>query len=210
MRIFLRPSFLFALPLLCVLAFAADKAPDKPAKLALEDVIFDANYLRQMLGPKTLLCAETKSKEITPELPRLLTASGLGQATRFFAFPDGATWPELYYSIPYRYPQSVRVGILEGSADFVALVGTDGRVKCVYCYRHTDRIFALVSAAAIIRWRFEPAKINGTAVPVLVDLPTSYRGDSHVERMMDIQKQNARENMRIQIPQPPKTTTPKK
>jgi hypothetical protein len=59
----------------------------------------------------------------------------------------------------------------------VALVGTDGKVKCVYCYQYSDRLFAIAYAAALSKWRYEPAKINGTAVPVLVDIPASYKGD---------------------------------
>ncbi len=173
----------FSLVLGCLLiilspVIAADnKAKDKDAPLTLEDVIFDAGYLKTQLGPKTLLTAGAKSAEITPELPQKLAETGLAKATRFFLFPAEGSPPKLYFSIPHSYPQSMRQGRESGTAHFLALVGTDGKVKTIFCYQHTDRLFAIAYAAAVSRWRYEPAKIKGTPVPVLVDIPASYKGD---------------------------------
>ncbi len=191
--------------ILASVAAAADKATEKKAVLTLEEVIFDASYLKSQLGPKTLLVAGNKSGEITPELPQKLTEEGFAKATRFFLFPSEATPPKLYHSIPHSYPQSMRQGRESGSANFVALVGADGKVQNIYCYQHTDRLFAIAYAAALARWRYEPAKINGTAVPVLVDIPASYKGDGFNS---DLFRSNFPPPEALQIPSPPSPQPP--
>lgn len=190
----------YLLLILASASAAADKASAPKAPLTLEDVIFDADHLRRMLGPKTLLVPGAKSGEITAELPLKLAAEGFAKATRFFQFPIESSPPKLYYSIPHSYPQRMRQGRESGSANFVALVGVDGKVKCVYCYQYSDRLFAIAYAAALSKWRYEPAKINGTAVPVLVDIPASYKGDGFDS---DQFRSNFPPPEALQIPPPP-------
>ncbi len=186
--------------ILASITVADNKAAGKDAALTLEDVIFDADYLKTQLGPKTLLTAGARSGEITPELPQKLTEAGLAKETRFFLFPAEASPPKLYFSIPHSYPQSMRQGRESGTAHFLALVGTDGKVKNIYCYQHTDRVFAIAYAAAVSRWRYEPAKIKGTAVPVLVDIPASYKGDGFDS---DQFRSNFPPPEALQLPTPP-------
>ena len=43
-------------------------------------------------------------------------------------------------------------------------------------------LFALAAASAVVKWRYAPAKIKGTAVPVLAGLPMEFHsGDVNVE-----------------------------
>ncbi|AOS45666.1 Gram-negative bacterial tonB protein [Lacunisphaera limnophila] len=163
---------LLALPL-----SAADKAKSKAAKLTLEDVVFDAQYLRQALGPKTLLTFEKPVAEIPASLAEALKTSGLADATKFMVLPPEFGPPKVVESIPYNYPTKLRRGRTSGEADFLVLIGADGKVKTIHCYQHSDRMFALAVAAAVVRWQYAPTKIQETALPVLLAMHMSFVGD---------------------------------
>ena len=167
------PVLTAVLILLSLPVFAADKAKPKAKAdtLTLEDVIFDAKYLKQLLGPKTLVAPAEK----TGELP----TSGIEQAkldekTQIFALPDEATKPVLKSSFAPTYPQSLRLRREPIKARFLLFVGADGNVKGLYCYETNDQIFAIATADAVIKWRYTPAKIGATAVPVVVPLDMDF------------------------------------
>jgi hypothetical protein len=160
-----------ALTLVACAAFAADDKPAKPTKLTLEDVIFDAKYLKQVLGPKTLVATEEKTGKIPTEA---ITRAKLDEKTQIFTLPDEATKPQLISSIPPAYPQSTRLRRDPPKADFLLFIGTDGAVKCLYCYETKDEVFAILAADALIKWRYVPAKINGTAVPVILPVEMKF------------------------------------
>ncbi len=160
---------------LTVLSPAAEKA--KPDKLTLEDVIFDASYLKKMLGPKTLVAtvAETDKTKAKPaatlaDVTKAITEARLDVGTQIFVLPEGATPPKLQSSIPTTYPPGHHVTKDAIKADFLVFIGADGAIKCLYCYQQTDRLFALAAAMAVVKWRYTPAMIQGTAVPVLTKL----------------------------------------
>jgi hypothetical protein len=167
----LRTLSLVAISLVTFPAFAADEKPAKPAKLFLEDIIFDAKYLKQVLGPKTLVAKEEKTGQIPVEA---INRAKLDEKTQIFSLPDEATKPELISSMPPAYPQSIRLRRDPPKADFLLFIGADGNVKCLYCYDTKDQVFAIVAADALIKWRYTPAKINGTAVPVLLPLEMKF------------------------------------
>jgi hypothetical protein len=168
-------------------AWAAEEA--KPAELTLEDIIFDAKYLKQSLGPKTLVTAvvETarkrkKSDTAMDDTLKAIKAAQLDEKTQIFALPDNATLPKLKSSIPHSYPPGLKISREPKKADFLMLIGADGAVKCLYCYYNNDRLFAMAAAMAVVKWRYEPAKIQGTAVPVLAGLPMKFEtGDINIE-----------------------------
>lgn len=152
---------------------AADKpdAKKKKADLTLEDVIFDAKYLKQVLGPNTLVAPTEKTAQIPTEA---IVKAGLDEKTKIFALPDDAVKPELKDSIPPSYPRSLGLSKEGIKARFLIFVGTDGRVKSLYCYDTSDQIFAIAVADAVIKWRYSPAKIGQTAVPVLVPIEIAF------------------------------------
>jgi hypothetical protein len=148
-------------------AHAADKAQEKAKgpDLTLEDVIFDAKYLKQMLGPKTLVAPAEKTGKIPTDAIGL---ANLDEKTQIFLLPDEAKKPELKSSFAPTYPQSLRLRRDPIKAKFLLFVGTDGSVKSLYCYETNDQIFALATADAVIKWRYKPAMIGNTPVPVIV------------------------------------------
>jgi hypothetical protein len=166
----LRALSLAAATLIAMPAIAAD-TPPKPERLTLEDVIFDAKYLKQVLGPNTLVVRHPETGQVPTAA---ITQAKLDEKTKIFALPDEATKPELISSIPPSYPQSTRLRRDPPKADFLLFIGTDGNVKCLYCYDTKDQVFAIVVADALIKWRYVPAKINGTAVPVLLPVQMKF------------------------------------
>lgn len=157
----------------------AEKTQDPTEGITLEDVIFDANLLKQGLGANTLIVSDKKNTPLPTELTAAISAAGFADKTRLYDFPENARRPKLKKSIPYTYPRSLRQGKTRGHANFLVALGADGAVRGLYCYEHSDRLFALAAAAAIVKWRYEPAAINDTAVPVLMEVPMHYRGDGY-------------------------------
>ncbi len=158
---------------------AADKKEKKEPSLTLEDVIFDASYLTKMLGPNTLIVPATPNTGLSPELMAALNQAGVTAKSRAFLLPEGAKAPEVKSSLPYSFPKSLRQGKQEGHARFLVLVGGDGAVKTMHCYDFTHRLFALAVAKSLVKWKYEPATINGTAVPVVLEYLAEFRGDGY-------------------------------
>lgn len=180
-RVMKMPS-LPAAALLCAFLLApalraADKEKPAAPDITLEDVIFDARSIRDILGPKTLIVANKRGQELPVELSKAIAEADFSSKTRLFVFPDDGTRPKLVSSVPYSYPRSLRQGKNSGHANFIVHIDASGNVRSLYCYDHTERLFALAVAASIVKWRYEPAKIAGTPVPVLLEVPAEFRGD---------------------------------
>lgn len=165
------PALLAAVALTASVA-ANDKPKTKKAdKLTLEDVIFDVKYLHQQLGPKTLVAGHEKTGEVPVEA---LSRTGIADKTKIFALPDEAVKPLLKSSIAPTFPQSYRFRREPSTAEFFLFVGADGAVKSLHCYETNDQVFAIVAADALIKWRYTPAQIGTTAVPVLVPVQMKF------------------------------------
>ncbi len=169
-----------ALLLLCLLlpAFtAAVHAKDVPEKnkdgkkLTLEDVIFDATYLKKALGAKTLVVPDEKTGQIPAEA---ITKAGFAEKTQVFVLPDDATRPVLKDSFAPALNQSFRMKRDPSKADFFLFVGADGKVKSLHCYNTNDQVYAIIAADALIKWTYAPAKLGGTAVPVLLSVEMKF------------------------------------
>ncbi|HWA24777.1 MAG TPA: hypothetical protein VG734_03810 [Lacunisphaera sp.] len=185
-----------ALVLAGVTAQAADKEKTKqPEKITLEDVIFDVSYLKKLLGPKTLVTAvvesnrgRTKSNTAIEDTVKAIKEAHLDEKSQIFLLPDGATEPVLQSSVPHAYGPGIKISRQEKKADFLMLIGADGAVKCLYCFNQNDRLFALAAAMAVVKWHYEPAKVGGTAVPVLAGLPMSLLSEE--VRLMNPNRRN--------------------
>lgn len=168
---------LVVLPLLASFCSAADdkSKADQSPDLTLEDVIFDAKYLKQVLGAKTLVAPAEK----TGEFPTAAIAkAGLDEKTKIYALPAEAAKPVLKSSFTPTYPQSLRLRRESIKASFLLFVGADGNVKCLYCYDTNDQVYAIATADAVIKWRYTPARIGNTAVPAIVPLEMNYAESS--------------------------------
>jgi hypothetical protein len=205
-----RSPLVYGIAVLLALTAPAPAAEDpKPENVTLEDIIFDVKYLKQMLGPKTLVTALVETNRdrkladtALPDTIKAIQAAQLDAKSQLFALPEGATPPKLKTSAPHSYPPGLNISREPKRADFLMLVGADGAVKCLYCYSNNDRLFALAAAAAVVKWRYTPAKINGTAVPVLAGLPMEFHsGDVNVESFKGLPRgQNQREPRDIRLP----------
>jgi hypothetical protein len=200
-----------ALALTCAPCSAAEKAQPE-AKITLEDVIFDVAYLKKFLGPKTLVTALVESnrgrKKADTALADAIKAvkdAKLDEKSQIFVLPDDAAEPVLKSSIPHSYPPGLNITREPKKADFLMLIGADGSVKCLYCYNNNDRLFALAAAKAVLKWRYKPAKIKDTAVPVLAGLPMEFQsGDDVLDSFKNKPRHNQEGGMptRILTPAP--------
>ena len=191
--------FAVALTLTCIAADTDKEKAKKPEQITLEDVIFDVTYLKKLLGPKTLVTAveETnrgrkKTENALADAIMAAKEANLDEKSQIFALPDDATQPTLKSSIPHTYPPGLKISREPKKADFLMLIGADGVVKCLYCYRHNDRLFALAAALAVVKWRYEPAKIGDVAVPVVAGLPMwAETGDINIEGFKGLPRRNS-------------------
>lgn len=176
-----------AFALTCAVVAAEKEKSRKQDKLTLEDVIFDESYLKKLLGPKTLVTALVESnrgrKKTDTALADAIQAvkgARLDEKSQIYLLPDDATEPQLKTSIPHSYPPGLNITRELKKADFLMLIGADGAVKCLYCYHNNDRLFALAAARAVLKWRYEPAQIKGTAVPVVAGLPMEFQSGDDI------------------------------
>ncbi|HWA24778.1 MAG TPA: energy transducer TonB [Lacunisphaera sp.] len=207
-----------AVALLVALAIATTVggAEGGKADITLEDVIFDASYLKKLLGPKTLVTSVVESnrgrKKADTDLAdgiKAIKSARLDQNSHMFALPDDASPPILKDSVPHTYPPSLKLEREGKKADFLMLISADGAVKCLYCYEYNDRLFALAAAMAVTKWRYEPAKIQGVAVPVLARLPMRFdKADADVEGFRDLGRRKLEAGFPVPLPTAPATPPP--
>lgn len=74
------------------------------------------------------------------------------------------------------YPATLRDAGVSGEATLQFIVGTDGRVEpaSIRVVAATHDQFGEASRRAVERFRFRPAKVNGTPVRVLISLPINW------------------------------------
>ncbi|MCP5529641.1 MAG: hypothetical protein H7A44_04290 [Opitutaceae bacterium] len=169
MKIFRLGLALSALGLGCLSSTAL---AEEETNLTLEDVIFDANYTAQFLGPKTIL--QLKEGDPTPVL-EALAKSGLAEKTKFMQLPPQLKPAKPKYETPPNLPETRKWQNEESDASFLIYVSAEGKVESLYCYSHSDKIFALSVARAILKWRFNPAMYGDTALPVLYQHTATFR-----------------------------------
>lgn len=140
----------------------------KSTKPTLQDLVFTPDHLISNLGPKTLFWSEHKEPALRREDFAVLHEIGLDQKTRLFEFPTTGTGPVVKRRKTADYPRSLENQLVGGEAEFLVLVDAKGKVVSLHCFRRTYNAFGLSAAMALLRWRFEPAQIGDTKVPVLM------------------------------------------
>lgn len=158
--------------------FFATAAAAKEKQLTLEDVVFDAKYLAEMLGPKTLVQTDLKETAVL----KVLKKAKLDQKTQVLLVPAEATRAKVAERINPQYPKQLRFGRDDGSASFLVLVGADGQVQSLYCYKYDERLMTLAAAMALVQWKFEPLKFGETALPVLTTVELDYNATNMAMR----------------------------
>ena len=82
--------------------------------------------------------------------------------------------PVAIYSPKPDYPPFAQEAGITGDVVLRVEIGADGLVKKVTSVVKS-RIFSEPSERAILRWRFKPALMNGTPVPVVMEIPVHFR-----------------------------------
>ncbi len=88
----------------------------------------------------------------------------------------GVTAPRLILETRPNYTSDAMKAKIQGAVVLEAVVQTDGRVGEVRVMRSLDKAHGLDDEAvkAVKRWRFEPGKNEGVAVPVLVEIEITF------------------------------------
>lgn len=89
---------------------------------------------------------------------------------------NGVSWPRLVREVKPNYTVDAMRARVEGKVELEIVVLPDGTVGRVRLVRSLDGLFGLDQAAidAVRRWRFEPGRQFGKAVPVRVGVELSF------------------------------------
>ena len=85
--------------------------------------------------------------------------------------------PSAKVRIAPEYPATLRHSGAEGSVVVEFAVDRSGRVTSARVLRSTHREFEETTLRAVLKWRFEPGRRNGVAVPFRMQVPV----DFHIE-----------------------------
>jgi TonB family protein len=87
---------------------------------------------------------------------------------------SGGTAPEVLQEVkPHYTPEAMRA-LVQGSVKLEAVVLADGHVGPVRVLRSRDKDLDISAVAALKAWRFRPGVLNGTHVPVVVEVEMSF------------------------------------
>lgn len=88
----------------------------------------------------------------------------------------GIVAPRAVASVKPRYTQEALKAGISGTVLMEVVVGSDGQVGEVRVTRSLDREFGLDDRAVetVKKWRFTPARKDGVAVPVLVEIEMTF------------------------------------
>jgi TonB family protein len=90
---------------------------------------------------------------------------------------DAIEPPNKLNEIHPAYPPSAREARLPGSVDLEAVITASGCVRDIRTLRSTDTRFALAAIVATSRWRFDPARIEGTPISILFTTTVTFTID---------------------------------
>ena len=86
----------------------------------------------------------------------------------------GVTSPRVITEVAPRYTIEA-LGRVKGTLRLECVVGPDGRVADTHIVSALDPGLDLQGIAAARHWRFEPAKLNGQPIPIIVTLELDFR-----------------------------------
>ncbi len=88
--------------------------------------------------------------------------------------PPCATPPHAVFAPDPEYSEEARKGHYQGKCSLRMIVGTDGRVHDVRLYRAIGHGLDEKAIAAVERWQFEPATMEGKPVAVQISVEMSF------------------------------------
>ena len=96
------------------------------------------------------------------------------------AYPDttpGLVKPKLVKSVEAKYTSQAMRAKIQGTVAVEAVVLSDGTVGRARISKSLDPIYGLDAEAisAVLQWTFEPAQLNGQAVPAVIEVNVGFR-----------------------------------
>lgn len=86
----------------------------------------------------------------------------------------GVSSPVLLEKVDPVYPEAARKGQIQGVVILEAVITASGAVDEVRIVRSPSPLFDAAVEAAVRRWRYRPATLNGRAVPVLLTVTVRF------------------------------------
>jgi protein TonB len=83
--------------------------------------------------------------------------------------------PELLTRVEPLYPEAARRAGLQGVVLLEAIIAASGDIEEVAVVRSGGPLFDSAAVAAVRRWKYRPATLNGRAVRVLLNVTVSFR-----------------------------------
>jgi protein TonB len=83
--------------------------------------------------------------------------------------------PELLTRVDPVYPEAARRAGLQGVVFLEAIIAASGDIEEVAIVRSAGPLFDSAAVAAVRRWKYRPATLNGRAVRVLLNVTVSFR-----------------------------------
>jgi len=98
-----------------------------------------------------------------------------GAAEQVFSLSDLDQAPRVVFQPPPEYPAALRKQKLDGTVHVLFMVDRNGRVESPIVQKSTHPAFEQPALQAVRRWRFEPGKRNGEAVPFRMRIPITFK-----------------------------------
>jgi protein TonB len=83
--------------------------------------------------------------------------------------------PQLILRVEPTYPDSGRIARIQGLVILEAIITTDGRVDEVRVLRSPSSLLTDSAVAAVSRWRYHPATLNGLPVKVFLTVTVEFK-----------------------------------
>lgn len=91
--------------------------------------------------------------------------------------PPGIELPVPLQTPSPRYPDSARIARLQGAVVLEATIAADGSVGNVTVERGVTPLLDLAAVEAVSRWRYRPARVDGSTVAVILRVTITFRLD---------------------------------
>ena len=93
---------------------------------------------------------------------------------RVYKVGNGVTAPIVVTQVEPQYPDVARQKRIQGSVILEGIVETDGSINVTRVGKSLDPAIDHNAIHALKQWRFEPGRLNGIAVPVLLEVEFSF------------------------------------
>jgi protein TonB len=112
-----------------------------------------------------------------PVAPNGATSWATSPGVAFVPGP-AVTAPRVIREVVPTYPGPARDAGISGTVRLSCIVLPDGTPMAVTVRAGVEATLDRAAVDAVRRWRFEPGRRNGVAVPVLIEVETAFRGGS--------------------------------